>query len=159
MEVASEIVVMNQGRVEQVGTPAEIYDQPASSFVMSFIGPVNVLPGNAGLFSKGGTVVEGDCATDSWSLPTHGDSRKIFLRPHDIGIHTYELPGSVVAVVERVIHLGWEIQVELLLASEQRVTAYLSRDDFARLQLVRNQQVYVKPKQIKVFAEHAVHSR
>ncbi|MGH8002939.1 MAG: sulfate/molybdate ABC transporter ATP-binding protein, partial [Brasilonema sp.] len=48
MEVADQIVVMNNGRVEQIGTPAEIYDHPATPFVMSFIGPVNVLPTNSG---------------------------------------------------------------------------------------------------------------
>jgi sulfate transport system ATP-binding protein len=54
MEVADEIVVMNHGRVEQVGTPAEIYDHPASAFVMSFIGPVNVLPSTSRIFQDGG---------------------------------------------------------------------------------------------------------
>ena len=54
MEVSDEIVVMNKGKVEQVGTPAQIYDHPASAFVMSFIGPVNVLPSSAKIFQSSG---------------------------------------------------------------------------------------------------------
>jgi len=50
MEVADEIVIMNRGRIEQVGTPPEIYEHPATPFVMSFIGEVNILPGNSHLF-------------------------------------------------------------------------------------------------------------
>lgn len=52
MEVSDEIVVMNKGRVEQIGKPAEIYDQPATPFVMSFIGPVNVLHGSITSFPE-----------------------------------------------------------------------------------------------------------
>lgn len=54
MEVSDQVVVMNKGRVEQIGTPAEIYDHPASAFVMSFIGPVNVLPSSAQIFQSNG---------------------------------------------------------------------------------------------------------
>ena len=50
MEVADEIVVMNKGNIEQIGSPAQIYDHPATAFVMSFIGPVNVLPSNSRMF-------------------------------------------------------------------------------------------------------------
>ncbi|MEO1184042.1 MAG: sulfate ABC transporter ATP-binding protein, partial [Cyanobacteria bacterium J06636_27] len=54
MEVSDEIVVMNKGKVEQIGTPAEIYDHPATAFVMSFIGPVNVLPSTSRIFQSNG---------------------------------------------------------------------------------------------------------
>lgn len=54
MEVADQIVVMNHGKVEQIGSPAEIYDNPATPFVMSFIGPVNVLPNSSHIFQAGG---------------------------------------------------------------------------------------------------------
>jgi sulfate/thiosulfate transport system ATP-binding protein len=47
MEVADQIVIMNQGNIEQVGTTAEIYDRPANPFVMSFIGEVNILPNHS----------------------------------------------------------------------------------------------------------------
>lgn len=136
MEVADEIVVMNQGRVEQVGTPVEVYDHPATPFVMSFIGPVNVLPSNAGIVSGSRSITP---------------SERLFLRPHDVVIQTHPVEGATVAKIEHIIYLGWEIRVELVLESGERVNAYLSRDRFNQLELKSNQRVYVKSKRVKVF--------
>ncbi|BAZ65622.1 MAG: sulfate/molybdate ABC transporter ATP-binding protein [Pelatocladus maniniholoensis HA4357-MV3] len=137
MEVADEIVVMNQGRVEQVGSPAYIYDNPATPFVMSFIGPVNVLPGNAGIAPNRGTVSPTD---------------KVFLRPHDVLIAIEASDDTTSVIVDRIIHLGWEIRAELALQSGERINAFLSREQFRQLDLQEGQRVYVKPKQAKVFS-------
>ncbi|NEU75522.1 sulfate/molybdate ABC transporter ATP-binding protein [Hassallia byssoidea VB512170] len=136
MEVSDEIVVMNKGRVEQVGTPAEIYDHPASAFVMSFIGPVNVLPSSSRIFQGNGF----DSANP-----------EMFLRPQDVIIETDANGSTVPARVSRLIHLGWEIQVELTLDDGQVVTAHLTRDRFDQLNLEPQQRVYVKPKDAKSF--------
>jgi sulfate/thiosulfate transport system ATP-binding protein len=136
MEVADEIVVMNHGRVEQVGTPAEIYDKPATPFVMSFIGPVNVLPSSSEIFQTGGF----DSANP-----------EIFLRPHDVVVETTPNGAAVSARVKRLIHLGWEIQAELILDDGQVVIANLTRERFSELKLEPQQQVYVKPKDAKSF--------
>jgi sulfate/thiosulfate transport system ATP-binding protein len=137
MEVSDNIVVMNNGRIEQVGSPSEIYDNPASPFVMSFIGPVNVLPSSAKLFQDVGISAR---------------QPEVFLRPHDILISHEQQPGTASATVSRVIHLGWEVQVELVLEDEQRFTAYLTRERFDQLQLGVQQRVFVKPKDAKSFA-------
>ena len=136
MEVSDEIVVMNKGRVEQTGTPAEIYDHPATAFVMSFIGPVNVLPSTSHIFQSNG--FEG----------THSD---MFLRPQDVMVATSPNGTTVPARVSRLIHLGWEIQVELSLDDGQVVTAHLTREKFDELNLEPQQRVYVKPKDAKSF--------
>lgn len=136
MEVSDEIVVMNKGRVEQVGTPAEIYDHPATAFVMSFIGPVNVLPSTSNIFQNNGF--------DS----AHPE---MFLRPQDVMIETSPNGTTVAARVSRLIHLGWEIQAELTLDDGQVVTAHLTRDRFDELNLEPQQKVYVKPKDAKSF--------
>ncbi|MBC7825818.1 MAG: sulfate/molybdate ABC transporter ATP-binding protein [Candidatus Parcubacteria bacterium] len=136
MEVSDEIVVMNKGKVEQVGTPAEIYDHPASAFVMSFIGPVNVLPSSSHIFQNNGF--------DS----AHPE---MFLRPQDVLIETSANGSTVAARVSRLIHLGWEIQAELTLDDGQVVTAHLTRDRFDELKLEPEQRVYVKPKDAKSF--------
>ena len=136
MEVSDEIVVMNKGKVEQVGTPAEIYDHPASAFVMSFIGPVNVLPSSSHIFQNNGF--------DS----AHSE---MFLRPQDVLIETSANGSTVAARVSRLIHLGWEIQAELTLDDGQVVTAHLTRDRFDELKLEPEQRVYVKPKDAKSF--------
>ncbi len=136
MEVADEIVVMNKGKVEQVGTPAGIYDHPASAFVMSFIGPVNVLPSSSKIFQGNGF--------DS----AHPE---MFLRPQDVIVETSPNGTTVPARVSRLIHLGWEIQAELSLDDGQVVTAHLTRDRFDQLKLEPEQKVYVKPKDAKSF--------
>ena len=139
MEVSDEIVVMNKGRVEQVGTPAEVYDKPATAFVMSFIGPVNVLPSSSQIFQSGGY----DSANP-----------EIFLRPHDVVVETTPNGSTVPARVTRVTHLGWEVQAELTLEDGQVVVANLTRDRFNELKLEPQQQVYVKPKGAKAFPLH-----
>jgi sulfate/thiosulfate transport system ATP-binding protein len=136
MEVSDEIVVMNKGCVEQVGTPAEIYDHPASAFVMSFIGPVNVLPSSSRIFQGNGF--------DS----AHPE---MFLRPQDVVVETSANGTTVPARVSRLIHLGWEIQVELTLDDGQVVMANLTRERFDQLNLEPQQRVYVKPKDAKSF--------
>jgi len=138
MEVADEIVVMNQGRIEQIGTPDQIYDHPANAFVMSFIGPVNVLPSTANLFRN----------NDMTAIKT-----QMFVRPHDIQVQTSANGVTSPAIVKRVIHLGWEIQVELAFVDEQTIVAHLSREQFKTLNLKPGQQVFVKPKEVKAFPE------
>ena len=136
MEVSDEIVVMNKGRVEQVGTPAEIYDHPASAFVMSFIGPVNILPSTSRMFEGNGF---------------ESAQPEIFLRPHDIIVQREANGTTVAARGSRLIHLGWEVQAELTLDDGQVLTAHLTRERFDQLKLEPQERVYVKPKDAKSF--------
>ncbi|MCA1990452.1 MAG: TOBE-like domain-containing protein [Coleofasciculus sp. S288] len=136
MEISDEIVVMNQGKVEQIGTPSQIYDRPATPFVMSFIGPVNILPGSSRLF----------CDNKFERVPP-----KIFLRPHDIVVTTQIKEATASARVSRLIHLGWQIRAELALDDGQVINAILPRERFDQLNLKPQQQVYLKPKDIKSF--------
>jgi sulfate transport system ATP-binding protein len=136
MEVSDEIVVMNKGRVEQVGKAAEIYDQPASAFVMSFIGPVNVLPSSSRLFR------------DNQLNRSHP---QVFLRPHDVVVETSPNDTTASAKVNRVIHLGWEIEAQLQLDDGHEVRAILTRERFNELNLKPEQRVYIKPIKAKSF--------
>ncbi|HSM84295.1 MAG TPA: sulfate ABC transporter ATP-binding protein [Nodosilinea sp.] len=137
MEIADEIVVMSQGRVEQVGSPAEIYENPATPFVMSFIGAVNVL------------------SPDSTWKPLHRDAHsygEVFLRPHDIEIFTDHRDGSVAATVNHIIHLGWTIRVELALDNGHPITAHINREQYHDLGLEPQQTVYLQAKLVHSFA-------
>jgi sulfate/thiosulfate transport system ATP-binding protein len=136
MEVSDEIVVMNKGKVEQIGSPAEVYDRPATAFVMSFIGPVNVLPSTSGIFQSNGF---------------ESAQAEMFLRPQDVIVQTEPNGTTVSAAVSRIIHLGWEIQAELTLDDGQVVMAHLTRERFDELELKPQQRVYVKPKDAKSF--------
>jgi len=120
MEVAGQIVVINKGRVEQVGTPRELYDSPANEFVMSFVGPVNKI----------------------------GDT---FVRPRDISL-TLEPDGEgAEAMVERVVHLGFEVRAELVRHDGQHLLAQLTQEEAQALELERGLIVYVRPSRQTVF--------
>jgi sulfate/thiosulfate transport system ATP-binding protein len=136
MEVSDEIVVMNKGKVEQVGSPAEVYDHPATPFVMSFIGPVNVLPSSARLLQGNGL---------------NNNEPEVFLRPHDIEIMRLPIPGSAPARISRLIHLGWEVQVELTCDDGQVVMSHIPREKFDQLQLAPQQRVHLTLKDAKSF--------
>src|SRR3954452_6633216 len=85
LEVADEIVVINDGNIEQVGAPRDLYERPANDFVMSFLGPVSRL----------------------------GDE---LVRPHDLRVTAEPRDGALEAMVERIVHLGFEVRAELQLA-------------------------------------------
>jgi sulfate/thiosulfate transport system ATP-binding protein len=120
MEVAGQIVVINQGRVEQVGTPRELYESPANEFVMSFVGPVNRI----------------------------GDT---FVRPRDLSL-SLEPDGDLTeAMVERVVHLGFEVRAELVRDDGQHLVAQLTQEEAQVLELERGLIVYVKPSRQTVF--------
>ena len=139
MEVADEIVIVNHGKIEQIGSPAEIYDRPATPFVMKFIGPVNILQRDSPIFQAHGI--------DS-------TEPEIFLRPHDVVIELTADTATAPARVNRLVHLGWEIQAELVLDDGQVMTAHLTRERFDELNLEPQQRVFVKPKGAKAFPLH-----
>ena len=139
MEVADEIVVMNHGKIEQVGTPAEIYDHPKTPFVMNFIGQVNVLPSSAKLFQQNGI---------------QHQQREVFIRPHDLQLHTTSNGIKATATIKRIIHLGWDIQVELCFDETELLVAHLSREQFAQMNLQIGQTVFVEPKKAIYFPDN-----
>jgi iron(III) transport system ATP-binding protein len=106
LSMADRIVVMNAGRIEQVGTPREIYESPATPFVADFVGKINVLPA----ICEGG----GRFRVGTLSLPvtrgaaTHGASVRLYLRPEEIGVHVNgAVPhGAFPAKVAKVEFLG-----------------------------------------------------
>jgi len=120
MEVAGQIVVINHGRVEQVGTPRELYDSPANEFVMSFVGPVNKI----------------------------GDT---FVRPRDISLSLEPDGDGTEAMVERVVHLGFEVRAELVRDDGQHLLAQLTQEEAQALELERGLIVYAKPSHQTVF--------
>ncbi|MFZ4667082.1 MAG: sulfate/molybdate ABC transporter ATP-binding protein [Prochlorotrichaceae cyanobacterium] len=138
MEVSDEIVIMNHGQIEQVGTPADVYDHPATPFVMSFIGAVNVLPANSPLFA-----------------PWHENpAAPLFIRPHDIQIHTTPQPGAISALLNRLIHLGWEVQAEMTVSENghnHELVGHLTRSQLADLDLKENQKVFLTSRTAKYF--------
>jgi sulfate/thiosulfate transport system ATP-binding protein len=121
MEVADRIVVMNSGRVEQVGGPRDLYEHPANAFVMGFVGPVTRL----------------------------GDS---FIRPHDVELRLEPNGTTSEAMIERLVHLGFEVRVDLVLQDGQRLLAQVSREDAEQLELAQGQIIFARPSRTRVFS-------
>ncbi len=121
MEVSDRIVLMNDGRVEQVGGPRDLYETPANEFVMGFVGPVNRI----------------------------GDA---FVRPHDVEL-LLEPNGadSREAMIERLVHLGFEVRVELIRDDGEQLSVQVTREQAENLELDRGQIVYVRPVRETVF--------
>ncbi|OHU30531.1 sulfate/molybdate ABC transporter ATP-binding protein [Mycobacteroides franklinii] len=137
LDVADRIAVLNKGRIEQVGSPDDLYDRPANSFVMSFLGPVAKLNG-------------------------------ILVRPHDIRVGrnadlsraaaegTGETTGVTKATVDRVVHLGFEVRVELTSAATgEQFTAQITRGDAEALGLHEGDHVYVRVTRVPDLGELA----
>jgi sulfate transport system ATP-binding protein len=120
MDVAEQLVVMNNGRVEQSGSADDLYDHPANEFVMSFVGEVNEL----------------------------GDG---YVRPHDMEVVLHADDRTEEAMVQRIVALGFEIRVELVMSDGQQVWAQLTRGELQKLELREGQIVYLKSNQTKSF--------
>jgi sulfate transport system ATP-binding protein len=121
MDVAEQIVVMNEGRVEQSGGPRDLYEDPASEFVMSFVGPAHRLG-------------------DAW------------VRPHDVEIGHHPNGQTIEAMIDRIVHLGFEVRVELTLSDGDHLSVQLTRDEVDQLELTEGDIVFVRPRATKVFA-------
>ena len=146
LEVADRVVVMNQGRVEQIGTPDEVYSNPASPFVYQFLGNVNVFHSRVhGHWAD----VSRDPAGDEGEV-SDGEAMA-FVRPHDIDIERGPVAGGIEATVVDVHAIGPLVRVDLTHDGEL-IEVELTRERAIVLALARGQQVWLKPRQVKVFS-------
>lgn len=120
MDVAEQIIVMNDGKVEQSGGPRDLYENPASEFVMGFVGPAHRLG-------------------DAW------------VRPHDVEVRHEPNGQTIEAMVDRIVHLGFEVRVELTLPEGENFSVQLTRDEVDQLELAEGQIVFVRPRTTRVF--------
>jgi sulfate transport system ATP-binding protein len=153
LEVADRVVVMNQGRIEQIGTPDEVYSNPASPFVYQFLGNVNVFHSRVhGHWADVGQAPGEAAAAGDDSAPAGEAAEAMaFVRPHDIDIERGPLSGALEATVQDVHAIGPLVRVELAHASEL-IEVELTRERANVLKLLKGQQVWLKPRQVKVFA-------
>ncbi|HEY8048984.1 MAG TPA: putative 2-aminoethylphosphonate ABC transporter ATP-binding protein [Ramlibacter sp.] len=151
LSVADRIVVMNHGAIEQVGTPLDIYREPASPFVADFVGKVNVLPAQL----AGGAVRVGSLA-----IPyPHGEAReaRVYLRPEDVLARPIA-PGDphvFDATIEKIEFLGSYCHVKVASPAlpDTRLTVYLSLNYLSEQSLAEGSALKLKilPERIRVF--------
>jgi sulfate transport system ATP-binding protein len=113
MDIADRVTVLDHGRIQQTGAPRELYDEPATPFVMSFLGPVTTVAG-------------------------------IMVRPHDVTLLPEPADGALEAQVMRVVHLGFEVRVEVELALGEQVAVQLTRGEAEQLEVAPGDIVYVR---------------
>ena len=147
-EVADRVVVMNAGRVEQAGTPDEVFEHPANEFVMDFLGQVNVFHGRV----HDGKAIVGDVEIDVPGSRASGPM-KVFVRPHELEIETAGNGGAgMAAVVRHVTPAGSVTRVLVAVADGgMELTVELPPGRSSELNLKRGDAVFVAPKRVRVF--------
>jgi sulfate transport system ATP-binding protein len=149
-EVSDHVVVMNEGRVEQIGTPAEVFEHPANAFVMDFLGNVNVFHGRV---EKGKAVVPGlEVEYPEYPHEEAADAA-VYVRPHEFAIdHEKAGAESLEATVLHVNPTGSRAKVELrIVESDKLINAELTAERFGELALKSGDTVYVSARRARVF--------
>jgi sulfate transport system ATP-binding protein len=141
LEVADRIVVMNMGTVEQAGTPDQVYENPATAFVLNFLGNVNLFHGR--INQPGG----GQHDTNENTVS--------YVRSHDIEIYRSQQDLTALkAEIRHIQKLGPAVRVTLVIEnSGEYIDAELTRDNFNNLGLQQGEHVFVRPRQVRVFVE------
>ena len=141
MEVSDRVVIMNHGRIEQMGTPQEVYHRPASAFVMGFLGQVNVFQGRLPGASPAAVGLHGG-----------GLGAVYFVRPSDVDIRPLTATEAEQALTVTRIHVaGPLVRVELLGKDSQVITAELTQERFRQLDLAAEQRVQVEFRSVHRF--------
>jgi sulfate transport system ATP-binding protein len=135
LELADQVVVMNEGRIEQIGSPQQVYDAPASPFVYSFLGTSNVLRGSmaGGHFQPGG-------AQESLA----------YIRPHELRITREASAGAIPATIKRVLEFGALSRIELA-GGGQNLEVEMPQPERAALGLGAGDAVFLAPRRLQVF--------
>jgi sulfate transport system ATP-binding protein len=130
LDVADRIAVLNKGRIEQVGSPTDVYDAPANAFVMSFLGAVSSL--------NGSLVRPHDIRV--------GRNPEMAIATSDDSV---QATGVVRATIDRIVMLGFEVRVELTSAADHTpFTAQITRGDAEALGLKEGDTVYVRATRV-----------
>jgi sulfate transport system ATP-binding protein len=154
-EVADKVVVMHAGRVEQVGSPMEVFEHPANAFVMQFLGNVNVFPVRV----QNGKAFWANLELDYTEVGSSTRPPSVFIRPHDLEIsHTPNGVPSLEATVVQISPAGSVAKVRLQATGvEELLSVDLSPATYSELGLQTGDTVYVFPRKVRVFApEYAV---
>ncbi len=144
LEVADRVVIMNHGKIEQIGTPDDVYEHPANPFVLNFLGSVNLFHGRS---------VDGhsqDGSKSESNPPMVG-----YVRPHELIIDRIKNGAdSVSAVITEAIALGPNVRLDLIRKDNgATLEAHMPRERFMDLEIGKGDEVFVSAKNMKVFAE------
>jgi sulfate transport system ATP-binding protein len=145
LEVSDRIAVMNEGRIEQVGSPDEVYHRPITPFVYNFLGNVNLFHGR---------ITEDE---DKPAIHGAATGDLVYARPHLLEIHRQPNGGTNFrATIKHINSAGPLVKIEALTEWGAPVHVELSQEKFRELQLAKNETVFIIPKELKMFQKQAV---
>jgi sulfate transport system ATP-binding protein len=150
LEVADRIVIINHGRIEQAGTPDEVFHHPASEFVVTFLGNVNLFHGRM----ESGRAIFGKLAVaaNEAGQGSDGQSARVFVRPHEFDIERMSQNGDAVAArIIRIQSAGPVVRVELKSEHGDSIQVELTHDRYNALVLRTGETVFVKVRDARVF--------
>ena len=149
-EVADQVIVLNRGRVEQIGAPQDLYERPSTPYVTEFLGAVNVL--------RPETMLGMACHENGLSIPLTapgvGDPATIYIRPHDLDVERHrDSRPSWPARVDRLVPLGGLVRLDLALEDGTNLRVQMTRERSRELGLARGDHVFVDPRNLKIFRQ------
>ena len=154
LEVADRVVILHDGRVEQEGTPEEVYEHPASPFVYNFLGNVNLFHGRV----EGSKVHLGDFSMDAPPDMENGQSDPgavVYARPHLLDLD-HEPPKNRPHFKAKIVHIhpaGAVVKVELTTDAGNPINAELPHERYRGLGLQKGMTVFVSVRDMKVFSK------
>jgi sulfate transport system ATP-binding protein len=149
LEVADRVVVMNQAKIEQAASPAEIFHNPASEFVMDFLGNVNVFRGR---IERGQAVLGGMKVAIAESAQRAAGDANIYVRPHELDIDRAQMgQSSMLAHVVRINPAGSTAKVVVLTKDGSELQVDLTHERYKELELTAGELVYVAARRARVF--------
>jgi sulfate transport system ATP-binding protein len=152
MEVSNRIVIFSRGQLEQIGTPREVYEEPASEFVARFIGVMNVLDL---------TVKDGMARVGALTFPAHGVEEgrvmRIGFRPYSVQISANPGEHRYKAHLKHVYFLGVLLRLELEMADGLVIRSRITKEEFSRLRLEKDARVSFQIREYRVLARDGEH--
>jgi sulfate transport system ATP-binding protein len=151
LEVADRVAVLNAGRIEQVGTPEQVYDNPANSFVLNFLGNVNIFHCRA---EESRIQYDGHDLSFSAGCDTATSSLTAYVRPHDIEILRMPRDGAISAVIMHISAVGPVAKIQLSRQdTNETVEAEITRQLFGQLKLQTGELVYIQFNNPRFFVD------
>jgi sulfate transport system ATP-binding protein len=159
LEVADRVVVMNKGKIEQVGSPQDVWEHPASPFVYGFLGDVNLFHGRA---HQGEMHIAVDEQSVRLASPEHSQAQDAkafaYVRPHDLDVRRYQAgEAGIVAQLQRAVVVGPIARLELIAAEgdpsqeEHIIEAQISANEFRAQGYQEGDTLLLTPRKARVF--------
>lgn len=149
MDVADRVVIMNEGKIEQIGTPEEVYDHPENPFVYDFLGSVNLFKGNV----HKGKLVTGNVEMNA---PGSEDGAGTgYVRAHNFIIEREPAEkDSIASIIDHIHTIGPNVRIEVIRQdTNEPLEIELTKEQYLNLEISKGERVFVRPKEMKVFVD------